>query len=60
MAKKQHKPRRPNKVWKMYESKGNLARKNQSCPKCGPGYFLAKHKDRTSCGKCGYAEMGKK
>lgn len=30
--------------------------KNKSCPKCGPGTFLANHKDRDSCGKCGYTE----
>ncbi|MCF7865965.1 30S ribosomal protein S27ae [Candidatus Woesearchaeota archaeon] len=30
--------------------------KNLSCPKCGPGIFLAAHKDRASCGKCGYME----
>ncbi|HLC37997.1 MAG TPA: hypothetical protein VJI71_00935 [Candidatus Norongarragalinales archaeon] len=26
------------------------------CPKCGPGVRLADHKDRVSCGKCGYME----
>lgn len=26
------------------------------CPKCGPGVRLAEHKDRISCGKCGYME----
>ncbi len=26
------------------------------CPRCGPGYRLAEHKDRYSCGKCGYFE----
>lgn len=26
------------------------------CPKCGPGIFLADHKDRQSCGKCGYMQ----
>jgi small subunit ribosomal protein S27Ae len=26
------------------------------CPKCGPGNRLADHKDRRSCGKCGYFE----
>lgn len=26
------------------------------CPKCGPGTKLADHKDRISCGKCGYME----
>lgn len=30
--------------------------KNLTCPKCGPGIFLAAHKDRLSCGKCGYME----
>ncbi len=49
-----------NQVWKLYEAKGELKRKNQTCPKCGPGYFMAKHKDRVNCGKCGYTEMGKK
>lgn len=26
------------------------------CPKCGTGVRLAEHKDRRSCGKCGYME----
>lgn len=30
--------------------------KGKSCPKCGPGIRLAEHKDRRSCGKCGYFE----
>lgn len=29
---------------------------HKSCPKCGPGYHLAEHKDRRSCGRCGYFE----
>lgn len=33
-----------------------LERTHRSCPKCGPGTFLAEHSDRRSCGKCGYAE----
>jgi small subunit ribosomal protein S27Ae len=28
----------------------------KSCPKCGLGVRLADHKDRRSCGKCGYFE----
>ena len=41
----------------VYEKAGDgLKRKNKSCPKCGPGTFLANHKDRTCCGKCGYTE----
>ncbi len=34
--------------------------KKPVCPKCGPGVFMATHKDRVSCGKCGYTEFGKK
>jgi ubiquitin-small subunit ribosomal protein S27Ae len=33
-----------------------LTRTHKFCPKCGPGTFLADHKDRRSCGKCGYSE----
>jgi small subunit ribosomal protein S27Ae len=29
------------------------------CPRCGPGVFMAQHKDRLSCGKCGYTEFTK-
>jgi len=45
-------------VTKLYEKKGEtLVRKNKSCPKCGPGYFMAAHKTRAVCGSCGYAEF---
>ena len=61
MAKKQKKPRKPMQVWKIYEAKGGtLARKTTTCPKCGPGVFMAKHKDRASCGRCSYTEMAAK
>ena len=44
-----------------YEVKGEeLVRKNKTCPKCGPGVFMAPHKGRTACGKCGYMEVAKK
>ncbi len=33
-----------------------LKRKNVSCPKSGTGVFMANHKDRRTCGKCGYME----
>ncbi len=35
----------------------DIKRERKHCPKCGPGVFLAEHKDRTSCGKCGYTEF---
>lgn len=40
-------------IYKIYE---NGKAKNKACPKCGPGVFLANHKDRFSCGKCSYTE----
>ncbi len=41
----------------LYNVKGEtLERTHRSCPKCGPGTFLAEHKDRRSCGRCGYSE----
>ena len=47
--------------YKRYEVKdGKLTRKNRSCPRCGDGVFLAEHKDRFSCGSCGYTEWKKK
>ena len=35
-------------------------KKSKNCPKCGPGNALAQHKDRLSCGKCGYCEFTSK
>ena len=42
-------------IWKMYSMKeGKAVRKNECCPRCGPGTFLASFKIRKYCGKCGY------
>lgn len=30
--------------------------KGKFCPRCGPGVKLAQHKDRVTCGRCGYSE----
>ncbi len=47
-------------VWKYYEVKdGKVVRKKRECPICGNGVFLAEHKDRYSCGRCGYTEWKK-
>lgn len=40
-----------------YSVDGHAAkRQNKFCPKCGPGVFLAEHKDRVACGNCGFTE----
>lgn len=58
MGKKKEKPKsHPSQVWKMYDS-GKA--KNKECPKCGKGVFMAQHKDRVTCGKCGYTEFLRK
>ena len=37
-----------------------IVRLRRNCPKCGDGVFLAEHKDRLSCGACGYTEFKSK
>lgn len=45
-------------VWKLYQIEGgSVKRKNDPCPRCGAGTFLASYKNRTYCGKCGYSQI---
>lgn len=54
---KEKKKKPSNKVGNAYDTTGGeLKRKNRSCPKCGAGTFMGNHKDRWSCGKCGFME----
>ncbi|MBI5061517.1 MAG: 30S ribosomal protein S27ae [Candidatus Aenigmarchaeota archaeon] len=47
-------------VWKLYKVDGNaIKRKNENCPRCGPGTFLAHYKNRKYCGKCGWSLIQK-
>jgi small subunit ribosomal protein S27Ae len=56
MADKPKKPRKTYKIYKIYEIKGSsITRKNKLCPKCN--VFMGMHKNRMTCGKCGYTEM---
>jgi small subunit ribosomal protein S27Ae len=37
-----------------YTIEGNeVKRKRPSCERCGPGYFMADHGNRYTCGHCG-------
>ena len=51
--------KKPGKqLHKLYSITGeSIQRKNRTCPKCGPGMFLASHSNRFVCGKCKYVEM---
>jgi ubiquitin-small subunit ribosomal protein S27Ae len=56
----QRKGGRKIKASELYEVSGDKAqRRRQNCPRCGEGVFLAEHKDRSSCGKCGYTQFKK-
>lgn len=51
------KKKEKNKIWEKYEVKnGKIIRKKKFCPRCGPGTFMAEHKERYTCGKCSYVE----
>lgn len=42
----------------MYKVEGDKAvTQRKNCPRCGAGVFMAQHKDRLACGKCGYTEF---
>jgi len=60
MAKKKVKNHVPSKRWKKYKLNGGKVERNDMCPKCGPGMFLANHKDRMYCGKCHFVQMKQK
>lgn len=39
------------------DSQGKASANRKNCPRCGAGVFMAEHKDRSTCGKCGYTEF---
>jgi len=60
-GKKQRKPKRRGKLYSRYKVEGtSVKRSNKSCPKCGQGFTMAGHKNRSTCGKCCYTEFSKK
>ncbi len=43
---------------KYYSVEGDsLVKKYNECPQCGTGFFMAKHKNRETCGNCGHTEF---
>lgn len=42
-------------VFSYYKVEGeSLTRQRPFCERCGPGYFMANHGDRFTCGHCGF------
>jgi small subunit ribosomal protein S27Ae len=55
---KKHMSLKPHEYYDV--SGGDVKRNRNPCPRCGPGNWLANHKGRVYCGKCGYTEFEKK
>ena len=66
-AKKVEKGKKPKKhkeekgVKAMYKVEGEkLSRARPTCERCGPGYFMADHHSRYTCGHCGFTRYKQK
>ncbi len=56
-GKKKHKNMPTSQKSKFYKIEGGKIVRERYCPRCGPGVFLMKAKDRLYCGKCHYTEF---
>jgi ubiquitin-small subunit ribosomal protein S27Ae len=56
-GKKKHKNKPTSKKYAQYKIESGKTTHERFCPRCGPGVFLAKTKDRLYCGKCHYTEF---
>jgi ubiquitin-small subunit ribosomal protein S27Ae len=53
--KKTEKKKKENGINTLYKIEGEkVTRLRPTCERCGPGYFMAKHQDRYTCGHCGF------
>lgn len=52
---------KPIKKSDFYKASGDkVERKGKTCDRCGDGVFMAHHKNRWTCGKCGMTIFKKK
>ena len=56
-GKKPHVNKPTSKKYTKYTISGDDVKRKQTCPRCGPGIFLAIHGNRVTCGKCHYTEF---
>jgi small subunit ribosomal protein S27Ae len=67
-AKTENKPAAKEKTKKkkggvsaMYKVEGDkVSRARPTCERCGPGYFMADHNERYTCGHCGFTRYKQK
>ncbi len=54
-GKRQKKHKEEKGVHAMYKVEGDkVSKARPTCERCGPGYFMADHHDRYTCGHCGF------
>ncbi|MEM2666668.1 MAG: 30S ribosomal protein S27ae [Candidatus Bathyarchaeia archaeon] len=52
---KAEKKKKEKGVYTLYKiEKDKIVRLRPTCERCGPGYFMADHGDRYTCGHCGF------
>ena len=60
-GKKEKKHKEEKGVKAMYKLEGDkISRARPTCERCGPGYFMADHHDRYTCGHCGFTRYKQK
>jgi len=55
VEKPEKKKKKEKGVFSLYKTENEkLLRLRPTCERCGPGYFMADHGDRYTCGHCGF------
>ncbi|MDH7478184.1 MAG: 30S ribosomal protein S27ae [Candidatus Bathyarchaeota archaeon] len=55
VAKAEKRKKRKKGLFSLYKiEKDKVVRLRPTCERCGPGYFMADHGDRYTCGHCGF------
>ena len=51
------KKKEDKKIFTLYKVEGDkVSRLRPACERCGPGYFMADHGNRYTCGHCGFTK----
>ena len=54
-GKTEKRKKREKGVFSLYKIENDqIVRLRPTCERCGPGYFMANHGDRYTCGHCGF------
>jgi len=57
-AKPEKKKKEEKGIFTLYKTENDkLTRLRPTCERCGPGYFMAEHGNRYTCGHCGFTRF---